>query len=1596
MKQQIKGKRFLAALLCVVMLFSEIPISVKATEENTSVAGSFYLAAVTETEVVIEPVEVDYLSTQTTLRQVLEENDTYQFTFSGDFVSTIETVDAGWSAFVDNGTYNLAMAPSAIKVLGFTTAVLGESEEEIQENAGALSKLIIVMAQYNTMTGNIKNYAPATEAYFMGAKALQQGDGKAAATAAQNLTQAITDYEAYINGELCTITVEAFQGEEQLTNPSITFIDKSGNKTENDLDSSVKVVAGEYDYIISDGAYNRVEGTINVTETDKLQVALPKGEWFQQVQVKDKEKAELETRFNGSAHEIEVLAEDTTGEDDLYLYVEQGEVPVSSKTKLKACYIGTDGEDKSEKSNSWNSNSNKLSKCLEEGMEGKTVRLEACYETTNYIQIQSYYIKFKRVPTLKNLVVREGSTAGMSVLSNFSSKETTYNLTTGAEKLYVEAEANGIEGYTITGNEVIEVGTDGFVERTVTVSHKNGESREYHLNITKGELVEVTLSTPKETTVEVQNENGETVPPIGENTYHLISGQKYIYIATKEKYFHTTEEFSATTDCVVAVAEPEVADVLENFALYDSPSASIRELYESDAEFSSKIHNYTYTITDENSLAAAQATLREDYTAMACYNKQSTVAGQHGVSCQVELEEKVDSTQKAVTLKQLIGACGYNQSLAIRVSKEKEGITWYQDYEIALVRSLHLKDLKVEVEEKETCLLNENDEVITFDSERSDYYVAVSKETEAITLKGEFVNEKATTDICGGYSVEISGQSYSSLENIVIPLTEEEQIIEIKVKHLNEQSLPCSYRIHVKKQEAVEVSFETTPKDAIVFVVHQKTNSRVYATENGSYLLYPNDTYIYRVTCNGYVAKQVTDYQTPTEKETIKVTLEKAPENETIDASLIGQWSSFRNTPDNNCVTDVKTPIESENAALYWATKLGTGYGGKATGCPIILDGYLYTYAGKNIYKLDTVNGQIVATGTMVEASSYAINPPTYAEGMIFVGLKDGRIQAFNAKTLESLWVYQDEIGGQPNCPITYRDGYIYTGFWKGESQEANYVCVSVTDENPLEQTEEKLSSWTYTSMGGFYWAGAYVCDEYMLVGTDDGFSGYTTGYGHVISLDPKSGKILGDIQLPFVGDVRSNITLYNGKFYFTSKGGYFYELAVEEDGSLQEESLRYIKLENGATNASNPAMSTSTPTIYNGRAYVGVAGISQFGAYSGHSITVLDLEQWEIAYSVPTQGYPQTSGLLTTAYKENTKKVYIYFFDNYTPGKLRIISDKPGQTKATEITVEEYSQGGETKSCEAAKVLFTPSGEHAQYALCSPIVDEYGTIYFKNDSAYLMAVGSTIEKIEVVTKPKKINYQVGEKFDASGMKVVATYSNGMTRDVTEYITYSQEPLTKEDEDIILQFDYILYQDKDKTAGVDCAKPMTSVQITVGNSSQATKKTATAKLSTSQYTYDGKVKKPKVIVKNSQGELLKKDIDYTLSYEKGRKNVGRYKVEVTYKGNYTGSKALYFYINPSGTFIRKLSAGKKKLTVTYKKKTTQVTGYEIQYATNKKFKKAVTVKVTSNSKSKKSIYRLKSKTKYYVRIRTYKKVKIAGKSKKLYSVWSSAKAVTIK
>ena len=87
----------------------------------------------------------------------------------------------------------------------------------------------------------------------------------------------------------------------------------------------------------------------------------------------------------------------------------------------------------------------------------------------------------------------------------------------------------------------------------------------------------------------------------------------------------------------------------------------------------------------------------------------------------------------------------------------------------------------------------------------------------------------------------------------------------------------------------------------------------------------------------------------------------------------------------------------------------------------------------------------------------------------------------------------------------------------------------------------------------------------------------------------------------------------------------------------------------------------------------------------------------------------------------------------------------------------------------------------------------------------------------------------------------------------------------------------------------------------------------------------------------------------------------------------------------------KVKAGKKKLTVTWKKDK-NVSGYQIKIATKKNFKGAKTYTVKSYKTYKKVIKKLKANKKYFVKVRAYKTV---GKSK-VYGAYSAVRSCKVK
>lgn len=484
--------------------------------------------------------------------------------------------------------------------------------------------------------------------------------------------------------------------------------------------------------------------------------------------------------------------------------------------------------------------------------------------------------------------------------------------------------------------------------------------------------------------------------------------------------------------------------------------------------------------------------------------------------------------------------------------------------------------------------------------------------------------------------------------------------------------------------------------------------------------------------------------------------------------------SAFVSDGTNNNVTTSNLPDSADNAVLNWATKVGKSWNDGPSPVAIVGDDIVYT-SGDKLMRMNKETGVIDSVvGQRAGTNSYAIQPVTYADGMIFSAFNGG-VQAFDAKTLESLWVYKDSVGGQAISPIYYNDGYIYTGFWSSgwsETDSGNFVCIDVKDEDPTKTDEAKSAKWTYTNVGGFYWAGAYATDKFIVVGSENGTDDNSPS--KVRTFDKETGKVIDSKEA--VGDIRSSVSYDKDTdaYYFTTKGGYLYKAEINADG-------KFTKLDSIALGGA----STSTPTILNGRAYVGYGA---FGQNSG--IAVIDLDSFEIAYKAKTKGYPQTSGL-GVVNKDGYN--YVYFTENASAGAIRYVKDKKGVTKVLDPQIE--------GSTEYAPSLFTPTGAQAECAVADLIADENGTIYFKNDSGYIMAVGSEVEKL--VTENAKTVCKEGEKYPADGIKVYAVLKNGVKKDVTDYVTIDDTALTADDDFVTVTYKYGMYRDKTVSGGAN-------------------------------------------------------------------------------------------------------------------------------------------------------------------------------------------------
>ncbi len=336
-----------------------------------------------------------------------------------------------------------------------------------------------------------------------------------------------------------------------------------------------------------------------------------------------------------------------------------------------------------------------------------------------------------------------------------------------------------------------------------------------------------------------------------------------------------------------------------------------------------------------------------------------------------------------------------------------------------------------------------------------------------------------------------------------------------------------------------------------------------------------------------------------------------------------------------------------------------------------------------------------------------------------------------------------------------------------------------------------------------------------------------------------------------------------------------------------------------------------------------------------------------------------------------------------------------------------------------------------------SPVVSTVATPV--ENGSKTVDVVCTSSKIRYVVSPDTIDVDYGDLYDLSEVSEEVKYDGVSYERINPFIIQNQiGALTVEDTDVA-----------EISNGELIAKKAGSTRITGTLSNGSAFSLAVtveprtiwfAYFDMDRYAYyTGSAITPEVIV-TDLGKTLVKDTDYTVSYS-NNVEPGYATVTVTGTGNYKGSRQFDFYIidnsndsnngssgesssgNSGGTSggnsggssgssydseddgyyytqsgnkkkvkepgMLSLKKSKKRFTASWEK-VTGVSGYELQYSTDKKFKNAVTKNLKASKKSV-TIKKLKAK-KYYVRIRSYKTIS----GGKVYSKWSKTKVVKIK
>ena len=424
-------------------------------------------------------------------------------------------------------------------------------------------------------------------------------------------------------------------------------------------------------------------------------------------------------------------------------------------------------------------------------------------------------------------------------------------------------------------------------------------------------------------------------------------------------------------------------------------------------------------------------------------------------------------------------------------------------------------------------------------------------------------------------------------------------------------------------------------------------------------------------------------------------------------------WKSDWDGKSNAAVENVSTPTGAlaSSWTFDWKAYSGSAYPNASE--PIVVNGNVYLAVNKRLLKIDAESGKVLAESNLETAVGYT-SRPIYANGLVIVPLDGGAVQALTADALTTVWV-TDSVSGiaQSNSQLTVDGNYLYVGTVDVDYGKGTYNNGHLTRINIL----TGAVSWQHVNADeGYYWTGATVGDDYVLV---------PTSAGTVEMLSKSSGDVLGKVSVGAVVNSTCVLSADGSHAYLISRDGKLHVLAISDGDSRDADAASRIT-EERVVDLGLTGCACMPTTTYDGKLIVGgeVARGSALAIIDPANNFAKTLVSSADGTALPAGGIKGAP--LVSVQGEDA---YVYFTVNYGESPDFVNYTSGGG-------VYRYKLG----DAEASGVF--SATDH--YNFCdSPIAcDAQGNLYYINDSGTLFKLNAGVKVSFSAGEGSKVDFQ--------------------------------------------------------------------------------------------------------------------------------------------------------------------------------------------------------------------------------------------------------------